>query len=59
VSNSTINSPYDTVAALAGAMAHNPNLLVTNLKNDPASLTSSHVLKTFTELQLMTFLDEQ
>jgi len=59
VSNSTLCSPYDTVAALAGATAQDPNLLVTNSKNDPASLTSPHVLKTFTELQLMIYFDEQ
>ena len=58
-SNSTIHSPHDTVAALAGATPQDPNLLVVNSKNDPASLTSPHVLKTFTELQLMTFFDEQ
>jgi len=40
VTNSTLHSPYDTVAALAGATAHDPSLLVANSKNNPASLTS-------------------
>ena len=58
-SNSTLHSPHDSVTALAVATAHDPNMLVANSRNDPASLISPHVLKTFTELQLQTFFDEQ
>jgi len=52
-SNSTLQSPHDSVAALAGATVHDPNMLVANSKNDPASLISPHMLKTFTDLQPM------
>jgi len=58
-SNSTLHSPHDSVAALAGATAYDPNMLLANSKNDPASLISPRVLKTFTDLQLKTFFDEQ
>jgi len=58
-SNSTLHSPRDSVTALAVATAHDPNMLVANSRNDPASLIPPHVLKTFTELQLKTFFDEQ
>ena len=58
-SNSTLHSPYDSVMVLAVATAHDPNMLVANSRNDPASLIPPHVLKTFTELQLKTFFDEQ
>jgi len=58
-SNSTFHSPHDSGAALAEATVCDPNMLVANSKNDPASLISAHVLKTFTNLQLKTFFDEQ
>jgi len=58
-SNSTLHSPHDSVTAVAVATAHDPNMLVANSRNDPASLIAPHVLKTYTELQLKTFFVEQ